>query len=642
MFGRSNEIKGRKDFRQLKDNQLMVTTVFPTLQGEGPLSGQRSVFVRLTHCNLACSFCFPSGKYITTFNRGKIRLSQVKKGDILYTLDDNNNITTTIVKNTITRPSNQQELVSIRYKTPNGSIKSIVCTKEHPFNVKNKGWVDAADLAKNDVIMHVEGRELISYRMAEKNPMYDKQTRERVSKTAKEGYELGYNKPYKRSKQWRENQSVRLTEHNPMHDMSARRSMLENKVYPKSKFEKIAEKVFKSLSTDIRYVGNNKKFIIGDEISGFMRPDFWIKGSKKLIEVYDPTNNMYARSTKKEQKTYEKTRRRHFGKFGYEVVFFKKDEFDWHIGQGSGRPTLPDIKKEENFKEKFGTFLHNGVRVVSVDLLNNKAYARVRDTCPNKTMTVTNFTCAPYNHYIIDGLHVHNCDTNFSTGDIYTVDDLFDYIEEKVWHWEINNGVSTIEGLRGWNLVVTGGEPLLQGKALKDFLYYYASEFKKAQIESNGLVEFDYKSDQVLLVMSPKCLEKKLDDGTIVPVRYLKPHKTNLENATCLKFVISSALDSPYSSIPDWALEWSKETKRPIYCSPMNIYKREPIADLMAAKQAKELTIEHRNMLELVSFWEAGLLDMEQNRKNHEYTALLCMKTGAILSLQTHLFASLP
>ena len=66
MFGK-NEIIGQKYFDKAGD-KLFVTSIFYTLQGEGPYRGEPAVFVRLAKCNLACSFCdtyFDGGDWLS-------------------------------------------------------------------------------------------------------------------------------------------------------------------------------------------------------------------------------------------------------------------------------------------------------------------------------------------------------------------------------------------------------------------------------------------------------------------------------------------------------------------------------------------------------------------------------------------------
>lgn len=67
MFGK-NEIVGKKFFREARPDQMFVTSMFMTLQGEGPYRGQPAFFIRLAKCNLACSFCdtfFDDGDWLT-------------------------------------------------------------------------------------------------------------------------------------------------------------------------------------------------------------------------------------------------------------------------------------------------------------------------------------------------------------------------------------------------------------------------------------------------------------------------------------------------------------------------------------------------------------------------------------------------
>lgn len=67
MFG-TNEKIGKRWFRDAPADSLFVTSMFFTLQGEGPYAGQPALFIRLAKCNLDCSFCdtfFDDGDWMT-------------------------------------------------------------------------------------------------------------------------------------------------------------------------------------------------------------------------------------------------------------------------------------------------------------------------------------------------------------------------------------------------------------------------------------------------------------------------------------------------------------------------------------------------------------------------------------------------
>lgn len=58
----ADRVARREDYAHLEKRQLLVRTLFPTLQGEGPFAGTPCVFVRLAGCNLGnkeafCQWC---------------------------------------------------------------------------------------------------------------------------------------------------------------------------------------------------------------------------------------------------------------------------------------------------------------------------------------------------------------------------------------------------------------------------------------------------------------------------------------------------------------------------------------------------------------------------------------------------------
>jgi organic radical activating enzyme len=235
------------------------------------------------------------------------------------------------------------------------------------------------------------------------------------------------------------------------------------------------------------------------------------------------------------------------------------------------------------------------------------------------------------------------CDTFFDDGDWMT----FAQIESKMYaaindYWNNQGKTSPTWAVNGMNdypgvvLVMTGGEPLLQDN-ISAFMSRQLQHFKAVQVESNGIPVTDVPQG-VTLVCSPKCMEK---EGRAV--KYFAPSKTILDRADCLKFVMSSDPDSPYNNVPEWAHEWKRNNPtKEVYCSPMNVYNSFPQKIKLLRAEKGSITMAERSTVdEIISFWEPGLLDLNANQANHEYTGRYCIEHGFKLNLQMHLYASL-
>lgn len=236
------------------------------------------------------------------------------------------------------------------------------------------------------------------------------------------------------------------------------------------------------------------------------------------------------------------------------------------------------------------------------------------------------------------------CDTYFDSGEWRSFSSLLAEADEVIKEFFTRRALATPAWAQGPEkkmvLVITGGEPSLQNN-LSAFLEQAQYQFQSLQIESNGTSVLPNLPESTTLVVSPKCLEH---EGKVV--RYLEPNAKMLARADCLKFVMSAPEDrryQAYSEIPKWAHEWAEKTNKPVFVSPMNIYKKEPQRVKMIRDEGRDLTMAERSEInEVISFWEPELLDLQKNQRNHEYAAEYCMKHGFILNLQLHLFASLP
>ncbi len=227
------------------------------------------------------------------------------------------------------------------------------------------------------------------------------------------------------------------------------------------------------------------------------------------------------------------------------------------------------------------------------------------------------------------------CDTYFDSGDIMHFDEIYlaAVNEVKRFHAEIAPKLLGMQPLGSFGsfmhaplMVITGGEPTIQ-PGLVRFLRFMRSFGWDIKVESNGLVAPNEWPEDVYLVISPKVNERM---GT-----YIRPHSEQLARADSLKFVVSSTMPG-YTDVPEFGQLWrTTYPTRQMFITPMNMYLRKP------TPPAGD-TMLQRTEGERISFWEAGLLDQEANRKNHEYAALIAMRYNATLSLQMHLYANLP
>lgn len=261
-------------------------------------------------------------------------------------------------------------------------------------------------------------------------------------------------------------------------------------------------------------------------------------------------------------------------------------------------------------------------------------------TLPERTLAVTSifftlqgegpFQGQPAVFVRLTGCHLfcEFCDTYFDEGDIRGFDDIFTKINNLLLDFYKERRLIDIP-LKRILVVITGGEPLLQGHLTNFILECHQEHGFVTQIESTGSIYRDIPAESVLL-LSPK---KNSTTGSQIPV-----HKSLLPRADYMKFVVSKR-DKNYSDIPEFALQWHNQARNrgKLYISPMNCYKRYP------KKLGPEASLEQRSEVnERISFWTPELLDEVRNQENHEHAAYLAMKHGVKLTLQMQLYANLP
>lgn len=158
-------------------------------------------------------------------------------------------------------------------------------------------------------------------------------------------------------------------------------------------------------------------------------------------------------------------------------------------------------------------------------------------------------------------------------------------------------------------LVITGGEPLLQHKAIVAFAE--RNPFLHVQVETNGmLLREDNISQDITYVVSPK-----IPHGTGM----YRPIPEFMFGNVAFKFVVDADPASPYHGLPEQLFDEATPTSN-VFISGITVYTGPSAPGVVQ------------------SLW-ANNIDREKTAQNYAYAAAIAMNHGFCWSLQSHLLA---
>jgi len=514
---------------------------FLTIQGEGPQAGTPSVFLRLSGCHIHCPWCIgiKAGRNIPKiWTRGKnIPINEIKPGDKVLAVNENNEITETIVKKVFSREVSEWYEIKIEGKP------LMFVTPEHPFLTKD-GWVMVKDLKVGDEVLFIDFRTKLSYKIKVNNPMKRQEcVRKMLAK-------MDYKKLSEKMKQIAPTKRAevrrKLSEAQKSPELRKLHSERMKKDNPMKRKE-IRKKVSEKLKGRHRYFTeeHKKKISIGKKLNptslpGRKNPSYvdgrtLIYQSKKgvcklcgkegkthfhhitynppeLIEVcvkcHKKIHQGFYPELLKEKCLYidNRLRQKIFEKYNTRCVICgsKNDLVIRHINFNvydnrednlvllcrkcnSGLNAGQRKQWVTKFNERLKQFsVMNGLKVLEIKHIKDKLcyfYNSGKSEKKIQKLKVYNFECTPYKNYIVNGIISHNCDTKMSWGKGTLVDipELVELVKKEIYY-------STPPGIINW-LTVTGGEPMLQQKGLGKFIRRVVDETGlRVAIETSGSV----------------------------------------------------------------------------------------------------------------------------------------------------------
>ena len=352
--------------------------------------------------------CLTSNMFINTPTKAT-KISNLKIGDEVLAWNGKT-IVNQKIKNIIKHSVPIQDILCITFQRESyrKNIKpgkfTIYCTKEHIFWNSNNTPIEAQDLKIGQELYEIteyELRKLTNIRhrdsLKEKNSLRMKEFNKSFDHTKLPQNQKGYKcKNPILSKINRSNASLKNWQNEEYRKRwSIGMSKIDRSI-PTS-IEKRYIELFESNNIAARWCAGK---VWLNSKSGPISPDFIIPGKKKCIEVYTKNLPKFMQD-RSDSSSFVETRRKQLESAGYESLFLSIEEIDTAL-------------------EKVNNFIHNGIRVSSIDTLHHKNQTRGFERDGNNVIV--------YDMQLEDGAHVffsnrvgsHNCGSAIASSSLVT------------------------------------------------------------------------------------------------------------------------------------------------------------------------------------------------------------------------------
>ena len=467
---------------------MRIHSIFKSINGEVNKYHQGSIciFIRLAGCSLKCRYCFGivSGRRIPRIICSKVpnkKITEIEKGDFLLTYDDSGKLVETEVTDVLIREVDKWIRLTIHGK-------QYFVTEEHLF-FTTKGLVTAQELKVGDKILHSTPTQKISFNKTILNPMKNPDIARKsvLHRNLKEQSDRMKDRIAQQKKDGTYKSIWELLSEEKK--INLRKKISESKVGKRNpNWNPKAPHNYCYLKNQIKDGKINQCSICGKIYKK-------VKGESSKLDVHHKDGNHLNDRKSNLSVSCESC---HYSKHRIGYNFWKGDRVDGKQLQALNGFVVEKIKTFDR----------------------NKISPSVRP----KPLKVYNFTCYPYNTYLVDYMWVHNCDTiqaqSPDSGKEMNIDEIINEV---------------VKFKNCYRITITGGEPLLQEAELEELVNRLSMEYD-ISIETNGAHPIK-KSWPVSWVVDYKCSSSGMKKKML-----LKNYKV-VGTHDIIKFVIGDKQD---------------------------------------------------------------------------------------------------